>query len=247
MAKTNPKNLSTNPKLDLALILPDRSPPPSYYALAHETIVFAAELPADVPADNDRIFGVPDPGPSSLPDAIPEVGGGETTPPASPGHIDVAPPSAGELPPSESTAPSQSKPDTPAAPSQQGTSTSSHRPKSSRTTRKPPNNKGNAPNTEREATIPTPEQINQTAMLLRRVFSLRLQVWALQGAHALDRRVQLERARQAEELLEEVKGVVGGWAALEGGWREEEREEVVLIERLVGELRGGDGGMGRRG
>lgn len=194
----------------------------------------AAELPADVPDDNDRI-------PKVLPDTIPEVDGGETVspaPPASPGQNDVAAPSTDDPPATEITAPSQSQPDTPAASDKQGTRT--HRPKSSR---KPPSIKEPTPAPNREPAIPTPAQINQTATLLRRVFSLRLQVWALQGAHALDRPVQSERARKAQELLEEVKGVVGGWAAVEGGWSEEEREEVACIGRLVGELEGGMGGQ----
>lgn len=196
----------------------------------------AAELPADVPNDNDRTPAAPDPRSSPPPDAIPEVDGGEPVPPASPGHSDVDPSAAaGEPPLSETTAPSQ--PDTPAAPSQKSASTSS-RHKSAR-------RKGASPAApKQEPTIPTPAQINQTATLLRRVFSLRLQVWALQGAHAVDRPVQSERAREAQELLEEVKGVVAGWAAVEGGWSEEEREEVACIGRLVGELEGVMGGWG---
>lgn len=193
----------------------------------------AAELPADVPDDNDRTPVAPDPRSSPPPHDIPEVGGDEP-PPGSPGRSDLDPSTAGEPTVSETATPSQ--PDTPAASSQQGTSTSSRH--------KPSRRKGASPAApKREPTIPTPAQINQTATLLRRVFSLRLQVWALQGAHVLDRPVQVERAREAEKLLREVKRVVEEWAAVEGGWSAEEREEVVCIGRLVGELEGGVGGQ----
>ncbi|KAK1834504.1 hypothetical protein QBC39DRAFT_379663 [Podospora conica] len=196
-------------------------------------MVSPAELPANAPDDDDDNDSIPDatsPQPAPPPSTTPEVGEGEPaepTPPPDPSTSD--PDRAHPLSPGEhQQQPAEELPAAPShPPSHDATSTTStsrrNRPKS------PPSS----------TPTPTPAEINKTAALLRRVFSLRLQVWALEGAHALDRPVQRERARRADELLAEVKGVVEGWMAQERGWTGEEWGEVVRIAGMVGELEGG--------
>lgn len=83
-----------------------------------------------------------------------------------------------------------------------------------------------------------PIDVRRCITLLRQMFGLRMQAWALEPALGRDRKLGDEKTRQADHLLAEIQGTLKTWLESQQpgqppNWSEEEYEEVVWIAQIL--------------
>jgi hypothetical protein len=79
--------------------------------------------------------------------------------------------------------------------------------------------------------------VRRCTKLLRRLFELRLEMWALENTHESDAHVRLERQKTAELVLVDIRNTVAQWRATRPDtWSQEEYAEVDWIVRTLPEL-----------
>ncbi|KAK3343606.1 hypothetical protein B0T25DRAFT_302418 [Lasiosphaeria hispida] len=79
-------------------------------------------------------------------------------------------------------------------------------------------------------------EVRRCTKLLRRMFELRVEAWAMAGAHMTDEPRRLERVRQAELIFVDIKEIVDGWKrAPQSNWSDAEYQEVLWIAQTLGD------------
>ncbi|KAK3951892.1 hypothetical protein QBC32DRAFT_342838 [Pseudoneurospora amorphoporcata] len=112
---------------------------------------------------------------------------------------------------------------------------------------------------------PSAADIRRTTKLLRRMFELRLEQWALSHSHESDQHLVHEKRGQVDAVLQDILANVRSWGMGTGtgggrenwtggreNWTDEEWEDVCLVRDVLGELEmqfggGGGGPMGYGG
>ncbi|KAK3345744.1 hypothetical protein B0H65DRAFT_575020 [Neurospora tetraspora] len=110
----------------------------------------------------------------------------------------------------------------------------------------------NQTQTQAQQQTPSAADIRRTTKLLRRMFELRLEQWALSHSHESDQHLVHEKRGQVDAVLADILGNVRSWGT--GGrenWTEEEWDDVCLVRDVLGEMSapGAPGGLseGARG
>ena len=91
------------------------------------------------------------------------------------------------------------------------------------------------------------DEVRRATKLLRKLFELRMVAWTMQGAHASDEHLRIEKERRADQIMIDLQAMVDGWKragpaagtaatgtgtgpnARPGGWSEDEYQEVAWI------------------
>ncbi|KAK1773842.1 hypothetical protein QBC45DRAFT_437317 [Copromyces sp. CBS 386.78] len=86
---------------------------------------------------------------------------------------------------------------------------------------------------------PSAADIRRTTKLLRRMFELRLEQWALSHSHESDQHVVHEKRGQVDAVLHDILANVRSWGTGTGtggreNWTEEEWDDVCLVRDLLG-------------
>ncbi|KAH6719429.1 hypothetical protein BKA61DRAFT_731866 [Leptodontidium sp. MPI-SDFR-AT-0119] len=79
--------------------------------------------------------------------------------------------------------------------------------------------------------------VRRCAELIRAKFGLDVEVWNLRDVTRANVPVRLEKERQSEGAMMDLKGIVNGWVDKRGSWSEEEWKIVEEIGERVGRLR----------
>ncbi|KAK0705560.1 hypothetical protein B0H67DRAFT_558139 [Lasiosphaeris hirsuta] len=78
--------------------------------------------------------------------------------------------------------------------------------------------------------------VRRCTKLLRRMFELRVEAWAMDGAHMTDEPRRLERVRQADLIFVDIQDMVDAWKrAPQSNWSEAEYQEVLWIATTLGD------------
>lgn len=86
--------------------------------------------------------------------------------------------------------------------------------------------------------MPSAAEVRRCTKLLRRMFELRMQAWAMQGVHFSDDPLRVDKIRQADLILVDIRGIVSEWRKLQTPgqpptWSEGEMEELAWIEQTL--------------
>ncbi|KAK3320513.1 hypothetical protein B0T19DRAFT_241880 [Cercophora scortea] len=83
----------------------------------------------------------------------------------------------------------------------------------------------------------TAGDVRRCTKLLRHMFELRLQMWALAYTHESDQHRRLEKKQQVDAILVDIHGMVAAWTAMPPDtWTEEEYDEVQWIMVTLADL-----------
>ncbi|KAK3491245.1 uncharacterized protein B0T23DRAFT_361331 [Neurospora hispaniola] len=118
---------------------------------------------------------------------------------------------------------------------------------------------------QQQSQSPTATDIRRTTKLLRRMFELRLEQWALTHSHESDQHLLHEKQSQVDAVLADILGNVRGWGIeietrgrrhgenRNHNWTEDEWEDICLVRDVLAEMSapcapgGGQMGMGIMG
>ncbi|KAG4436976.1 hypothetical protein IFR05_007546 [Cadophora sp. M221] len=81
------------------------------------------------------------------------------------------------------------------------------------------------------------QDVRRCAELIRAKFGLDLEVWNLRDVTRSNVPVRLEKERQSEGAMTDLKSIVNGWVDKRANWSEEEWKVVEEIGERVGRLR----------
>ncbi|EGO56053.1 hypothetical protein NEUTE1DRAFT_64329, partial [Neurospora tetrasperma FGSC 2508] len=98
---------------------------------------------------------------------------------------------------------------------------------------------------------PSAADIRRTTKLLRRMFELRLEQWALTHSHESDQHLLHEKQSQVDAVLSDILGNVRGWGIERGrnekNWTDDEWEDICLVRDVLAEMSAPSGGGGQMG
>ncbi|KAL0471264.1 hypothetical protein QR685DRAFT_606423 [Neurospora intermedia] len=98
---------------------------------------------------------------------------------------------------------------------------------------------------QQQPQFPTATDIRRTTKLLRRMFELRLEQWALTHSHESDQHLLYEKQRQVDAVLADILGNVQGWGIERGRnktWTDDEWEDICLVRDVLAEMSAPSGG-----
>ncbi|EAA33989.2 hypothetical protein GE21DRAFT_3740 [Neurospora crassa] len=98
---------------------------------------------------------------------------------------------------------------------------------------------------QQQSQSPTATDIRRTTKLLRRMFELRLEQWALTHSHESDQHLLYEKQSQVDAVLADILGNVRGWGIERGRnktWTDDEWEDICLVRDVLAEMSAPSGG-----